>query len=83
MDHFVYILQSETTQRYYVGESADVSNRLYRHNSKSTTSTRHGVPWKVVHVVTCVDRTAALLLEKKIKGRGIGRWLREQAESAG
>ncbi|MGO4289696.1 GIY-YIG nuclease family protein [Chitinophaga sp. RAB17] len=62
------MLQSETTHRYYVDESSDVSTRLLRHNAKSTTSTRHGVPWKIVHIITCVDRTAALLLEKKIKG---------------
>ncbi|WP_407934864.1 GIY-YIG nuclease family protein [Chitinophaga sp. CCNWLW40] len=40
MPHYVYILQSETTKQYYVGESVDVAARLLKHNAKSTTSTK-------------------------------------------
>jgi len=31
--HFVYILQSEKTGKYYVGQTEDVQARLARHNA--------------------------------------------------
>ncbi|NLR79544.1 GIY-YIG nuclease family protein [Chitinophaga eiseniae] len=78
MPHYVYILQSLSTGRYYAGETADVSVRLSKHNSRSTTSTRYGVPWRVIHVILCETKKIALQLEKQIKKRGISRWLFDQ-----
>ncbi|NLR61785.1 GIY-YIG nuclease family protein [Chitinophaga polysaccharea] len=75
MPHYVYILQSFSTGRYYAGETADVAVRLSKHNSGSTTSTRHGVPWRIIHVISCETRRMSLQLEKQIKKRGISRWL--------
>lgn len=31
--HYVYILHSEKFDKYYVGQTSDVTARLYRHNS--------------------------------------------------
>ncbi len=78
MPHFVYILISETTGKYYCGATEDVDARLQKHNSWASLSTRPGVPWRVIRVIACTTRTEALRLEIKIKKRGIGRWLMDQ-----
>ncbi|PIY92643.1 MAG: endonuclease, partial [Candidatus Magasanikbacteria bacterium CG_4_10_14_0_8_um_filter_42_12] len=47
--YYVYILQSTVTDRYYVGHTQDIQNRLDRHNKKRVRSTKSGVPWKLVY----------------------------------
>ena len=71
----VYFLFSVKTSKYYVGISNNVEDRLHRHNNAESLSTKYGVPWKVIHVIECESKSAAMILEKKIKGRGIGRYI--------
>ncbi|MDO8929395.1 MAG: GIY-YIG nuclease family protein [Bacteroidota bacterium] len=72
MEHFIYILYSETRDRYYIGSCADVNERLIRHNAGATTSTKSGRPWKVVYSETFSSKTEALKREiylKRLKSR--------------
>jgi predicted GIY-YIG superfamily endonuclease len=74
---FVYILQSlASPDRYYVGCTDDVSERLGRHNagasqSGSRHSSIHG-PWRVVVQIGFEDRAKAFAFEKYLKS-GSGR----------
>ena len=70
-----YILQSIPKQRYYVGSTMDVANRLREHNSGESVSTLHGIPWELVHVEEFASRVAAVHWEKKIKAGGVARYL--------
>ena len=45
---WVYILWSDTAQRYYVGQTTDVARRLAMHNNGRETWTKRGVPWRLV-----------------------------------
>ena len=72
--YIVYILQSEKTGRYYTGSTIDLENRLQEHNSGETTSTRSGIPWKVVYVEEFLTRSDADRKEKEIKSRGAKRY---------
>jgi len=45
----VYILQSESTGRYYVGSTSDLARRVFEHARNHTPSTRNRGPWKLVH----------------------------------
>ena len=78
---WVYVLQSETTRRYYCGQTNDVERRLRQHNDpahqKTKTTKRFEGPWNLVWSQICPNRTDALQLEKKIKKRGILRFLQE------
>jgi putative endonuclease len=58
-----------------VGSAANVEKRLREHNSGKSTSTRAGVPWELVHTESFATRSEAVLHEKKIKARGISRYL--------
>jgi putative endonuclease len=62
-------------QRYYVGPAEDVDKRLQQHNAGKSTSTRAGGPWKLVHTESFPTRSEAVLRERKIKSRGIERYL--------
>ncbi len=75
MPHYVYILQSQTSEKYYCGETQNIQDRLNRHNSGLSKSTKYGVPWKLLKLIEVTDRSEARKLESKIKKIGIGRWL--------
>ena len=71
----IYIIFSQSLQRYYVGSTDNVEKRLQEHNSGKSKSTRAGVPWNLVHTEWFPTRSEAVLRERKIKARGIGRYL--------
>jgi putative endonuclease len=64
---FVYILRSERTGAHYTGHTDDLVDRLERHNGKREASTKHAVPWEVVHTEAFSTRAEAMKREKKIK----------------
>ena len=76
---YVYILYSENKNRYYVGQTNDLNDRLYRHNSSLVQSTKYGVPWKLIHCIEFNTRSEAMQRELKIKKRGIKRYLDDHA----
>jgi len=49
--------------------------QLERHNKGLVKSTKPGIPWKRVWLEKVKDRGEALILEKRIKGRGAKRYL--------
>jgi putative endonuclease len=72
---YVYILRSQSLQKYYVGSTQEVSNRLREHNHGESRSTRPGVPWELVRTEEFQTRAEAVRQENRIKARGIGRYL--------
>ncbi len=74
-EYVVYILFSEKLKCYYVGQTENFENRLEHHNSGKNKYTSKGLPWKFVHKFIVPDRSAAIILESKIKKRGIKRYL--------
>ena len=72
---YVYFLYSEKSRKFYVGISNDMDNRLQRHNKGESLSTKNAIPWKLLHVIVCENKSVAMILERKIKKRGISRFL--------
>jgi putative endonuclease len=64
-------------QQYYCGQTNDFSDRLYRHNSGQSQSTCRGIPWILIKIIEVAGRKEAMQLEKRIKKRGIGRYLND------
>ncbi len=75
MCFYVYILKSAVTAKFYCGQTSDLNIRLDKHNAGLVKSTKHAVPWKLIHFISCISRAEAMALEKSIKARGIQRWL--------
>jgi putative endonuclease len=43
-EYFVYILYSQSRDRYYIGSCSNIQTRLERHNAGATPSTKPGRP---------------------------------------
>lgn len=67
MIYTVYILYSVTLDRYYVGLTSNLEDRLKRHNEGKSKYTKSGIPWKLVYQVSFETRSEAKEKEKKIK----------------
>ena len=67
--HQVYILKSVETDQYYIGETANLEERLRIHNDVSLNEgfTKKGIPWVVIFTISCADRRQALAIEKHLK----------------
>ncbi|MCB0457040.1 MAG: GIY-YIG nuclease family protein [Flavobacteriaceae bacterium] len=75
MEHFVYIIWSEKIGKYYCGESNNVEARLAVHNRGGCIYTKKGIPWILIKIFVVSNRSEARNLEKRIKQRGIKRFL--------
>jgi putative endonuclease len=69
MPFHVYILQSEKTGRFYVGQTQDVQERLARHNEGRAAYTRAGRPWRLVYQEEHESRSAAVQRESELKAK--------------
>ena len=63
----VYIIQSDSNGRYYVGVTADAEKRLRYHNCGANRSTRKQGPWKLIYKEEFNDKSTAWKREKQIK----------------
>ena len=75
--HFVYIIYSKDLNRFYTGETSDLEHRIDRHGKDRTKFTGKAKDWKLIWNTVLSNRTEALKLEKKIKSRGIKRFLED------
>ncbi|MEL6670556.1 MAG: GIY-YIG nuclease family protein [Bacteroidota bacterium] len=67
MPYYLYILYSAKIDRYYVGSTSNLSDRLHRHNTGRSKYTKRGIPWEVVYTESFPDRPAAVRREREIK----------------
>ncbi len=65
--YFVYIIQSVKTNRYYIGYTNNIENRLAHHNSGASTYTRKYRPWVLVYSEKFPDKISAWKRERQIK----------------
>ncbi len=79
MTFHVYILQSQSTGRYYCGQTKNLEQRLRHHNDPDyrpdATTRRFAGPWTLVCKEEHLSRSEAMKRERHIKGRGIKRFL--------
>jgi putative endonuclease len=82
MPHIVYIIHSETLDKYYVGHTDDIDQRIRKHLTNHSGFTAKTKDWLVVHVVECASKTEAIQLEMRIKKRGAARYLDDLTKSS-
>ena len=85
MAHFVYIIYSPSSDKFYVGETVNVPGRIEQHNSGHyhLASTKFANDWKLFLQIKCESRTHALKLErfiKKMKNRKFYQKLKNRPE---
>ena len=68
MENFVtYILQSKTTQRYYIGYTSNLTQRLTKHNNRGSRWTKYGIPWIIVYTKMFTTKREAIQHEHLLK----------------
>lgn len=67
--HYLYIIYSRKADRYYIGETTDVHQRLIKHNQHyfSGSFTNIAEDWELKLSYEIKEREEALYLEKFIK----------------
>ncbi len=77
MPFFVYILESESSGRFYIGQTGDLAARLSYHNANYSLALKNRGPWKLVYKEEYPTRAEAVRRERQIKswkdrGRSFG-----------
>jgi putative endonuclease len=67
--YFVYVIQSEIDNSFYVGHTQDLAKRLEFHNDPTLNLgvTRYKMPWRYFFVLETNTKTTAIKIEKHIK----------------
>ena len=61
---YAYILYSSVKDKFYIGHTEDVENRLLQHNTRNNLGTND---WTVVYTEKYDNRSDAMKREKEIK----------------
>jgi putative endonuclease len=67
MPYYVYVLYSQSLDKYYIGSTQDLENRLLRHNSGRSKYTKPGLPWDLVYAEEYPTRPEAVRRERRLK----------------
>ena len=66
--HYVYIIQTKIdADRFYIGFTENIENRLKDHNSGKNTHTSKYKPWRIKTAIAFTDRQKALYFESYLK----------------
>ncbi|MBW1701510.1 MAG: GIY-YIG nuclease family protein [Deltaproteobacteria bacterium] len=81
MPFWVYVLRSESTRKLYTGQTSNLEKRMERHNDQEHGERRYTRkqkgPWRLIYSKRLPTRSDAMELEKRIKKRGIARYLED------
>ncbi len=69
MNYYCYIIQSRTLDKYYIGETENIEERLILHNTGffKGSYTSQGSDWKLFYTIKCSSRLQSRAIEGHIK----------------
>jgi putative endonuclease len=79
--YFIYILYSKAIDRFYIGHTIDLEERLFRHRNSGSKSTKNARDWELVYVESCASRSAAMQRERYIKDQKSRRFIESLLET--
>ena len=65
--HYVYVLQSQKDEKFYVGYTKDVQKRLEDHNNGKVRSTKERRPLELIYWEGCINQQDAIRRDKYLK----------------
>ncbi|MDX9694545.1 MAG: GIY-YIG nuclease family protein [Bacteroidales bacterium] len=65
--YFVYILHSELLDKFYIGFTSSLEERLRKHNSHHKGFTGNANDWKIIYAEPYPTKELAYLREREIK----------------
>lgn len=69
---YIYVLRSQTTNRFYTGSTSDSRKRFIQHQSNQVVSTKNHGPYDLVYYEACINKLDAYAREKYLKS-GMGK----------
>ncbi len=68
-NYCVYIIYSEKIDKFYIGITTDIQNRLDKHNNGfySNSFSSCAKDWQIFHTIDCKSKHQAYRVEKHIK----------------
>ena len=80
---YTYILHSAKLDKYYIGYTESLENRLAFHNNIELNKiwTRTGIPWRLVIAFQFPTRKEAMNLERKLKASKSRKLIEELSQS--
>jgi len=79
--HYVYVLQSEKDNHFYVGYTNDLYKRLKEHCSGKVKSTEHRRPLKVVYCEASLHQKDAIRREQYLKSAWGKRYIKNRIKT--
>ena len=67
MPFCAYILRSQSTGRFYIGHTENLTKRIFEHNNQRTLSIRNRGPWELFYSEVFETRSEASRRERQIK----------------
>ena len=64
---YIYILQSQITNKLYIGKTSNLKRRMKEHNSGQSTYTKKYLPWDIIYYEAHTDIDDAARREKYLK----------------
>lgn len=65
--HYTYILESSKNNKYYIGSTYNLNERLSFHNSGKVKSTKLYRPWSIYYFEKFENEKDAILRERQLK----------------
>ncbi|MBG6130487.1 putative endonuclease [Aquimarina sp. EL_43] len=67
----VYIIQSLKDDSFYIGYSANIEERINKHNNGNSRYTSKKIPWKLAYTEEFSSKSDAIKRERFLKNRKI------------
>jgi putative endonuclease len=65
--YYTYLLQSQVTNKLYIGNTNDLKRRIKEHNSGESAYTKKFMPWEVIYYEAHTNKQDASRREKNLK----------------
>ncbi|HLD61910.1 MAG TPA: GIY-YIG nuclease family protein [Patescibacteria group bacterium] len=81
--YYVYIIKSSKNGKLYIGYTANLKERMIKHNSATEKSTKAYAPWKLVYYEAYKSESDARKRELRLKdfGKAYGQLKRRMTDS--
>jgi len=64
---YLYLIESETSGRYYIGQTDDLQRRLVDHSGHRKKFTNGKGPWRLIGYKSFHSRSEAIMEERRLK----------------
>ena len=83
MPYFVYILYSPSIDQYYIGQTENIEDRLFRHINSGSKSTKKANDWIMKYTERFDSRSDAVRRESEIKKKKSKKYIEWLVSSVG